>query len=103
MLSATLQKEFHRGGCIGVIKPELKYIKRHGLLVAHSLSSTSSKKNGVWVQLFNPSPAPISVREDEKVGTSQPVDYPDVVFITEVSTDQRKQMSPEGWKLLTRC
>ncbi len=85
VLSATLLKGSYRGGSVGVIEPELKFIERHGLLVARSLSSASCENDGVWIQVLNPSPAPITVREKEKVGTFQPVEDPDVVFVTEVS------------------
>ena len=54
-----------------ILEPEAKFMERHGLLVAHSLACCDQQK--VLIQLLNPSPAPVTVRKNEKVGTLRPL------------------------------
>ena len=61
--------------------------------MARSVSSTSNDKDGAWIQVLHPSPAPITVRKNDKVGTFQPVEDTDV-FITEVSDRSKKAGEP---------
>ena len=54
-----------------ILEPEAKFMECHGLLVAHSLARGDQQK--VLIQLLNPSPAPVTVRKNEKVGTLRPL------------------------------
>jgi len=65
----------------GVLEPAPKFIERHGLLVAHSISSTQNGET--LVRVINPCPAPVTVRQHEKVGKFQPLDETDVVCFLE--------------------
>ena len=54
-----------------MVEPEPKYIDRHGLYVAQSLSMN---RNGfITVQVLNPAFAPIVVHKSEKLGLFQSV------------------------------
>lgn len=47
-----------------LLEPEMSFVERHGLVVAHSLSRSVDSKT--VVQVMNP-PAPVTVYKDEKV------------------------------------
>ena len=53
------------------LEPEMSFVERHGLVVAHSLSRNIDSKT--IVQVMNPSPAPVTVYKNEKVGLSRPL------------------------------
>ena len=51
-----------------ILEPEAELMERHGLLVAHSCDQEK-----IMIQLLYPSPAPMTVRKNEKVGTLNPL------------------------------
>ena len=77
----------------GVLQPASKFTERHGLLVAYSISS--SQNGDTMVRVVNPYPAPITVRQHEKVGTFQPLDDTDEVCLLEPAGD-RKDLTPKN-------
>ena len=54
-----------------LLEPEAKFMERHGLLVAHSLSCADQEQ--VLIQLLNPSAAPVTIKKNEKVGILKPL------------------------------
>jgi hypothetical protein len=54
-----------------LLEPEMSFVERHGLVVAHSLSRSVNSK--IVVQVMNHSPAPVTVYKDEKVGQLRPL------------------------------
>ena len=54
-----------------LLEPEMSFVERHGLVVAHSLSRSIDSKT--IVQVMNPSPAPVTVYKNEKVGLLRPL------------------------------
>ena len=49
-----------------ILEPEMSFIERHGLVVAHSLSRSVNSKT--LVQVLNPSPAPVTIHRNERIG-----------------------------------
>jgi hypothetical protein len=91
---ATPGKEMHE--CIGMVEPEPKFIHRHGLYVAHSLSIN---RNGfIVVQVLNPTLAPIVVHKSEKLGLFQPVQSESQVHSIETKTSLATQQEPPSTK-----
>ena len=72
----------------GVFEPAPKFTERHGLFVAHSISSSQSGET--LVRVVNPSSAPITVRQHEKVGKFQPLDDTDEVCLLEAAKEQNE-------------
>ena len=64
-----------------LLEPEMSFVERHGLVVAHSLSRSVNSKT--VVQVMNPS-APVTVYKDEKVGVLRPLS--DVCAVDLVNT-----------------
>ena len=54
-----------------VLEPHAEFMERHGLLVAHCLVSTKSTQ--IPVRILNPSPAPVTIYQAQKVGQLQPL------------------------------
>ena len=54
-----------------LLEPHAEFMERHGLLVAHCLVTT--KGSQVPVRILNPSPAPVTVYQSEKVGQLRPL------------------------------
>ena len=75
-------------GCTGIIEPEPKFINRHGLFVAYSISTS---RNGLTItQMLNPTFAPVTI------GLFQPVDS----NVHLVETVGYKQKTPNRESLL---
>ena len=81
----------------GVLEPAPKFTERHGLLVAHSISSSQSGET--LVRVVNPHSAPVTVRQHEKVGSFQPLEDTDEVCLLEPVKEQKesvKEPSPNN-------
>ena len=57
--------------CTYVIEPEPRFMERHGLFMARSISSPKNKITAV--RILNPFSAPVTVYENEKVGILEPL------------------------------
>ena len=57
--------------CTYVIEPEPRFMERHGLFVARSISSPKNRITAV--RILNPFSAPVTVYENEKVGLLEPL------------------------------
>jgi len=67
--------------CTGLLEPRPQFMERHGVLVAHSISAV---KNGQTVaDILNLSPAPITIRQHERIAFFQPLE--EVCVTTEFS------------------
>ena len=62
---------------MAILEPAPKFIEKHGVLIAHSLTLTGDQKT--LVRVLNPSPAPVAIHQNEKVGKLVPLDQPDSV------------------------
>ena len=60
----------------GILEPEMKFIERQGVLIARSIHSVSAGSGRSLVRVLNPSSAPITVYQDEKLGVLQPLSRP---------------------------
>lgn len=89
VLPATLQRDAYPGTCVRVVEPELKFTECHGLHVARSLSSSQGE---IWVQVLNPSPASITVKENEKIGQFQLVEEADVVHAIQTDSSRCRKL-----------
>lgn len=69
---------------MGIIETEPKFIHRHGLYVAHSL--TTSRNGFIDVQVLNLTFAAITVHKSEKPGLFQPVELESHVYSIEDHT-----------------
>ena len=49
----------------------MSFIERHGLVVSHSLSRSIDNKT--LVQVLNPSPAPVTIHKNERIGLLRPL------------------------------
>ena len=58
----------------GILEPESNFVERRGVLVARSIHSISTCAENSLVRKFNPSPAPITVYRNERIGTLQPLE-----------------------------
>ena len=58
----------------GMLEPESNFVERRGVLVARSIHSISTYAENSLVRILNPSPAPITVYRNERVGTLQPLE-----------------------------
>lgn len=65
-LPLQLSKRCHLGTAI--LEPAPKFMERHGILIAHSLTHTGPNQEKAMVRILNPSPAPAVVYQDEEVG-----------------------------------
>lgn len=54
-----------------ILEPEMAFVERHGLVVAHSLSRSVDSKT--LVQVLNPSPAPVTIHKNERIGLLRPL------------------------------
>ena len=59
----------------GMFVPESKSLARHGILFAHSIHSVSPNQEGSVVRILNPLPNTVTIRQHEKLGTIQPVEF----------------------------
>ena len=93
---ASSSKEMH--DCMGMVEPEPKFVDRHGLYVAHSLSMN---RNGfITVQVLNPTFAPIVVHKSEKLGIFQPVQSGSQVHSIETKINRATQQEPPSSNVL---
>ena len=60
---------------VAMLEPAPKFIEKHGVLIAHSLTLTGTQKT--LVRILNPSPGPVVIYQNERVGELLPLDQPD--------------------------
>jgi hypothetical protein len=60
--------------CSGVLEPASRLMEQHGLLIARSVCSLETGYS--IIRVLNPSPAPVPVYSNQRVGTIQPLDEP---------------------------
>ena len=64
---------------IAILEPAPRFMERHGILIAHSLTHTGPTYEKTRVRILNPSSAPVVVYQDEEVGVLCPLGEPDDV------------------------
>ncbi len=57
---------------MAVLEPSRSFTEKHGVLIAHSLTLTGTRK--ALVRILNPSPAAVVIHENEKAGELLPID-----------------------------
>ena len=78
---------------MAILEPAPKFIEKHGILVAHSLTLTGNQKT--LVRVLNPSPGPVVIHQNEKVGKLVPLDQPDAVCTLDQLSLQQKPQKPK--------
>ena len=75
---------------MAILEPAPMFIEKHGVLIAHSLTLTGDQKT--LVRVLNPSPAPVVIHQNKKVGKLVPLDQPDsVCTLDHLSLEQKPQ------------
>ena len=68
------------------------------VLIAHSLTLTGDQNT--LVRILNPSPGPVVIHQNEKVGKLLPLDQPDAVCTLDqlsLQQEQQKKLNPRMW------
>ena len=60
----------------GISEPEMRLMECRGVLIAQSVHSVSASGGRTLVGVLNPSNAPITLYQDEKLGVLQPLRNP---------------------------
>ena len=71
-LSAAVSKGVSPPGD-AMLEPEAAFMEHHGLVVAHSLTQSTNGRTLIQLLKINPSPAPVTVQQNEKVGSLRPL------------------------------
>ena len=69
-LELPAQLKPHTGELVGVLEPG-RYIM---VMIARSDHSVSAGKEGSWIRVLNPSPAPVTMCHNERLGILQPLE-----------------------------
>ena len=83
---------------MAILEPAPKFIEKHGVLIAHSLTLTGDQNT--LVRILNPSPGPVVIHQNEKVGKLVPLDQPDAVCTLDqlsLQQEQQKNLKPRMW------
>ena len=62
------------GEFVGILEPEMLFMERRGVLIARSVHSVSAEKERSLVRILNPTQAPVTVHQNEKLGVLQPLE-----------------------------
>jgi hypothetical protein len=62
------------GEFAGILEPEMLFMERRGVLIARSVHSVSAEKERSLVRILNPTQAPVTVHQNEKLGVLQPLE-----------------------------
>ena len=68
------QSKEEAGEFVGILEPEMLFMERRGVLIARSVHSISAGKERSLVRILNPSPAPVTIHQNEKLGVLQPLE-----------------------------
>ena len=89
-LQVSLSQQKH---CAGVLEPAAKLMEQQGLLVARSICSMETGNS--IVRVLNPSPAPVAVYSNQRVGTIQPLDEPSVCVLQQSESCSKRDHKVE--------
>ena len=78
---------------MAILEPAPKSIEKHGVLIAHSLTHTGDQNTLVCI--LNPSPEPVVIHQNEKVGKLVPLDQPDAMCTLDQLSLQQEQQKPK--------